>query len=82
MFKRAAFKTLFALNVGAFSYLGYKTYQKSQKHPPTLKFVSNDQLKFDKNAIQYNLKNRNDHIKEAASTEYDVLVIGWFTLNS
>lgn len=82
MLKRAVFRTFLALNVGAASYLGYKAYQKSVKHPPLMKFTANDQLKFEKNAIQYNLKNRDDHVKEASSTEYDVLIIGFFWFKS
>ena len=79
MFRKTAFRALLAVTGGGASYLGYKAYQKSVKHPPILKFATNDQVKFEKDAIQYNLKSRNDHINEASTSEYDVLIIGDLT---
>jgi hypothetical protein len=80
MFRKTAFRALLAVAGGGASFLGYKAYQKSVRHPPILKYATNDHVKFEKDTIQYKLKSRDDHINEASTSEYDVLIIGDLTI--
>ena len=69
-------KGLGLLGLGAGSYVGYKTYRKSVSHFPWVEYAGNDEALYDKSVMKYNLKSREDHLKEAQQTEYDILVIG------
>ena len=73
---RAALKTVFALNIGTAAYIGYKTYKKNQPQKPLLQYTQVDDLKDEKNKVMYNLKSRDQHLNEAQSIDYDVLIIG------
>jgi hypothetical protein len=73
---RAALKAVFALNVGTAAYIGYKSYIKSQHKQPLLQYTQVDDLKDEKNKVMYNLKSRDQHLQEAQSNNYDVLIIG------
>lgn len=73
---RAALKAVIALNVGTAAYIGYKTYKKTQHKSSLLSYTQVDDLRDEKNKVMYNLKSRDQHIKEAKSTDYDVLIIG------
>lgn len=71
-------KTAGILGVGAGGVIGYKAYRKSVKHLPDHKYLTDTQDRLDKSTIQYPLKSRADHLKEASQTDYDLLVIGNF----
>ncbi len=73
---RAALRAVFALNVGIAGYIGYKSYKKNQHQTPLLQYTHVDDLKDEKNKVMYNLKTRDQHLKEAQNGDYDVLIIG------
>ena len=64
------------LGLGTCSLIGYKAYRKSLKHPNLIKYNVDENAKYDKNNVEFKLKSRDDHLKEALQTEYDVLIIG------
>lgn len=76
MLKSFAGKFIAGVGFGGASYLGYKTYQKKQRHVPLIRFAENDQYQLDLDNYQHKLKSRDDHLKEAQSSDYDVLIIG------
>ena len=73
---RKTVRGLFALSLGCGAYLGYKTFKKSQRHPPILRYNQNLEVREDKNNVMYDLKSRDQHLQEVSNTEYDLLIIG------
>ena len=69
-----------AVGLGIGSLIGYKAYKKSIKYPPNVRYPINEDIKLEKSKVEYNLKSREDHLKEAIQTDYDILIIGSFCL--
>ncbi len=68
------------ISLGLGSAIFYKAISKSKNHPQFISYVNNEEARFDKSQVEYKLKSRDDHLKEAQETEYDLLVIGKSTI--
>ena len=73
-----SFKTLSLLGLGGGvgGYLYLKISDKNIPKIPDLEFTDDPEAKYDLQNNQYKLKTRDQHLQEAQTKDYDILIVG------